>query len=182
MDLITLENHPKYFDNLMDLYWTQWNDIYKSKGYTSKEKVKQFYKELKDSETYLLIDQEHVKACYTIMKLDDGIYLTDLYVRPDDRSKGLGMKLVNDAKEKVKQQGHRTLYLYANSEMVKWYESQGFTTMKKYNKDEIHMKHNLYTSDTNDTSDNILYSFLAGMGTAVVFMIILMIWWRIVRH
>jgi ribosomal protein S18 acetylase RimI-like enzyme len=66
---------------------------------------------------------------------DDELVIDDIYVKPEDRKKGLGKKLVESALEYAKEKGFKTVGLYAEpqtndgmdtGELVEWYRSLGF--------------------------------------------------------
>ena len=66
---------------------------------------------------------------------DDELVIDDIYIKPKDRKKGLGKKLVKSAIEFAKEKGFKTVGLYAepqtndgmdSGELVEWYRSLGF--------------------------------------------------------
>lgn len=66
---------------------------------------------------------------------DDELVIDDIYVKPEDRKKGLGKKLVKSAIEYAREKGFKTVGLYAEpqtndgmdtGELVEWYRSLGF--------------------------------------------------------
>ena len=124
-------------DQLFELYETYYTS--QQDKYPSSTSLFNFYMNIAKSQNnndYVVIkDNKIIGYCnmnYNDFKICDFnninlLWLSDIYVWPEYRSKGIATEIIN----KIKTEINEDIYLSCKDDMIKYYEKRGFTMLNK---------------------------------------------------
>jgi len=141
-----LKDKPELIDKISDINYNLWNEFY-SDGKDDeinnledyKNYVKNNYLNTDKIPIYLIaLDDDRYIGSITITNDDfpdlprDKKWLTELYVIPEYRNKGIGKLLIKKAKEVCNSLNFEGVYLSCLEELIFYYKKLGFHFIDKY--------------------------------------------------
>ena len=118
--IVPLSFKEHYFDDMIDILYDEWHDIYATYGMKDKTQVTQFYENLK-GKIYIALVGDKVVGCYSIASN----LISDVCVSKQFRRKHIGRELIRDALRRLWY--YYVVKLYCTDKMVKYYKDCGFT-------------------------------------------------------
>ncbi len=122
--------------------------------------------------TYLYVKDngELVGFFSYLRKKNNKVFLCDVFIKKQYRSRGLGKKLIKYAIENVDefQQNCEAIYVYVYSNNIVFYMKNGFTIYKKENNDTYTLIYKLKTN-----YNKLIYL----LGLILIVSLLLLLWW-----
>ena len=120
---IDIEKHKDLFEHICRYLWKEWKPHYLNlHGFDKIEELFSMYKNIPTLELFAGInDNGHFTGCYSIRNIDDIYWLTDVFVNPEYRRKGIGTSLIRHAIE-----GKNKVLIHVEPHLVKFYSKFGF--------------------------------------------------------
>ena len=170
------EKYPDVLQHVCNHLYKEWAPNYKNfyNIQNSKELVA-FYKSTPKLIMYVALDENgKFKGCYSMTKKGHLYWLTDMYVIPAERGKGIGRMLVEHAIKDCD-----NVALNAEDNNIIFYEKFGFKQGLRHkisNKEGFSLEYTqmLYTKQTVDNQYILLISIIALIGLGVLCFIMLL--------
>ena len=138
MDIIILKNNSKYYDIAIPQLYT----IFDKTQFKSIDDIKLYYHALKNITTYICLNKktnEYIGS-YLLQEVNNKIFLCDLFIVPKYRKKGLGTKLIKDAKKKTfRLFRYFKLYLNTYKKNINFYKINNFEYISYDNKTQQYL-------------------------------------------
>lgn len=131
--IIRLSLVPEYLDEMADALYEEWYESLSDKGYNTKEDVCNFYRDMMRYMFVAVDDGNRFVGCYSLI----GFVIGDVFVAKEQRGKGLGRLLIEDAIRR-----HWYLYkleLVSATKTVAFYEIFGFKMSHKTDDGDLWM-------------------------------------------
>ena len=129
IEIICLKKRIQYFDKFIEALYSEYGEQLKTR---TKEEVINFYKLLINN-IYIALHKKRFVGCYMIKSC----FISDVYVIPKYRNKGLGSMLIKDAKKRSSL--CLNYQLYSNHKSIGFYRKLGFRVVDKRNPNKILM-------------------------------------------
>ncbi len=129
IEIVCLKKRMQYFDNFIEALYSEYGEHLKTRN---KEEVVNFYK-LMVNNIYVALNKKKFVGCYMIKSC----FISDVYVAPKYRNKGLGSILLKDAKKRSSL--CLSYQLYSNRKSIGFYHKLGFRAFDDKNPNKILM-------------------------------------------
>ena len=130
MRIVTINNHPEYFNQVTTYLYQEWKEDYQNiYGCHNLKDMRDLYNYFYNmgAVTYVYTSQQGVfVGCYTLMKIKGNTYLCDVFIKPDLRHRGLGKRLVKDGTSRGLKQASK-IYISVSPHLVSFYMKLGYT-------------------------------------------------------
>jgi predicted GNAT family N-acyltransferase len=162
MKFIVLQDNPEYYNIILPLFYQEWEETYNNININNIYDLKNYFMNKKKSKTWILINnKEQFLGSFTITKIDDKIFIENIYVVKELRKKDLGNYIIDNAINKSGTMNNE-VYIYSKKKTLPFYLKKGFFVIKEIIKDDIYLlKYYIAKIDTNITIQcYILYGFV----------------------
>jgi GNAT superfamily N-acetyltransferase len=142
----------QYFDKFIDVLYSEYGDYLKNQN---KKDIIRFYKSLVDK-IYIALSNKQFIGCYLIKSC----FISDVYVIPKFRNKGLGRILLDDAR---KRQVCFKYELYSDKKNVGFYHKLGYKIKDAKNSKKVLMV------SYNMTMISLIFALIIGLVVYISF-------------
>lgn len=129
IEIVCLKTRMQYFDKFIEALYSEYGDKLKTRN---KKDIIKFYK-LMVNNIYIALHKNKFVGCYMIKMC----FISDVYVAPKYRNKGIGRLLIKDAKNRSNL--CLSYQLYSNKKSIGFYQKLGFHVFDKRNPNKMLM-------------------------------------------
>lgn len=120
---LNIDIHKDLFEHICQYLWNEWYTHYINlHGFKIIDDLYNMYRETPSLQIYAGINEDgHFIGCYSLRKINDIYWLTDVFVNPRYRNLGIGTSLIRNAIE-----GKTNIYIHVEPHLRGFYTKFGF--------------------------------------------------------
>lgn len=166
-----INTNPKYFNEIMQLLYNEWSEIFKESGIDNITHLKNYYKKHTNIRFFFLVNNNKLIACYSFRKINHKLFIGDVLVENSYRQQGYSKLIVRDAFIRAIKEGWSKMYLYTSQKLIPFYQKFGFKVIKKTKMDQYCMMVVLNDQKSRLTQYWFLFIFACVVGILILFVV-----------
>lgn len=147
MIIVRLSDYPKYTNLVSSIIYTEFNKFYEDINIKSIKECEKMINNY-NNRIFIALDKQNILMGFGSLEYNDGIknekyvkskpWLTDLYIIPEYRNRGIGTAIIKHIISYAKHIGYNELFLWTNHEyLIDYYKNRGIEFLESIDENGI---------------------------------------------